>query len=70
MNVIGLPHRTRLEPWTNGKLSRQKPPLKAREVWSIRIRLQIPDHRRDLALFNLAIETASCAAAAPGSLYT
>ena len=35
----------------------QKPPLKAREVWSIRIRLQIADHKRDLALFNLAIDS-------------
>ena len=35
----------------------QKPPLKPREVWSIRIRLQIGKKKRDLALFNLAIDS-------------
>jgi integrase len=35
----------------------QKPPLKPREVWAIRIRLQLHDKPRDLALFNLAIDS-------------
>ncbi|WP_343044820.1 integrase [Allomesorhizobium camelthorni] len=35
----------------------QKPPLKPREVWSIRTRLQVADAERDLALFNLAIDS-------------
>ncbi len=35
----------------------QKPPLKPREVWAIRTRLQIQEKRRDLALFNLAIDS-------------
>lgn len=35
----------------------QKPPLKPREVWAIRTRLQIQGKRRDLALFNLAIDS-------------
>ncbi|NNG11791.1 MAG: tyrosine-type recombinase/integrase [Halobacteria archaeon] len=39
------------------KLLGQKPPLKPREVWSIRIRLQIKGKLRDLALFNLAIDS-------------
>ncbi len=43
-----------LEP---GKDHRQKPPLKLREVWSIRVRLQIAGRARDLALFNLAIDS-------------
>ncbi|MGD8616902.1 MAG: tyrosine-type recombinase/integrase [Gammaproteobacteria bacterium] len=35
----------------------QKPPLKPREVWAIRTRLQVQGKRRDLALFNLAIDS-------------
>src|SRR3954469_1006091 len=44
-------------PWNRGKLIGQKPPLKLREVWSIRIRLQLKERLRDLALFNLAIDS-------------
>jgi len=40
-----------------GKLTGQKPPLKPKEVWAIRIRLQIKEKQRDLALFNLAIDS-------------
>ena len=39
------------------KLIGQKPPLKPKEVWSIRVRLQILGKTRDLALFNLAIDS-------------
>lgn len=39
------------------KLLGQKPPLKPKEVWAIRIRLQIKAKERDLALFNLAIDS-------------
>jgi len=39
------------------KLLGQKPPLKPKEVWAIRIRLQIQEHKRDLALFNMAIDS-------------
>ena len=42
---------------TKGRLFGQKPPLKPREVWSIRVRLQISGNKRDLALFNLAIDS-------------
>lgn len=42
-------------PWNKGKLLGQKPPLKLKQIWSIRIRLQISNRVRDLALFNLAI---------------
>jgi hypothetical protein len=38
-------------------LSGQKPPLKPKEVWAIRIRLQIQGKPRDLALFNLAVDS-------------
>ena len=44
-------------PWNKGKLTGQKPPLKLKEIWAIRIRLQISKQVRDLALFNLAIDS-------------
>jgi len=44
-------------PWNKGKLIKQKPPLKRKEIWAIRIRLQIAQKVRDLALFNLAIDS-------------
>ena len=44
-------------PWNKGKLIGQRPPLKQQEVWSIRVRLQMADKVRDLALFNLAIDS-------------
>jgi len=44
-------------PWNKGKLTGQKPPLKLREIWAIRIRLQLSKQIRDLALFNLAIDS-------------
>ena len=43
-------------PWNKGKLIGQKPPLKLKEIWAIRIRLQLANRIRDLALFNLAID--------------
>jgi integrase len=44
-------------PWNKGKLVGQKPPLKLKEIWTIRIRLQLAGNIRDLALFNLAIDS-------------
>ena len=44
-------------PWNKGKLVGQKPPLKLREIWAIRIRLQLARRTRDLALFNMAIDS-------------
>jgi integrase len=44
-------------PWNKGKLVGQKAPLKLKEIWAIRIRLQLSDRTRDLALFNLAIDS-------------
>jgi hypothetical protein len=43
--------------WNKGKLVGQKPPLKPREVWAIRVRLQIANKKRDLALFNLSFDS-------------
>lgn len=45
------------EPWNKGKLIDQKAPLKLKDVWAIRIRLQLGHNIRDLALFNLAIDS-------------
>jgi integrase len=47
---------TTREPWNKGKLVGQKTPFKLKEIWSIRVRLQIASRCRDLALFNLAID--------------
>ena len=47
----------RVRPWNKGKLLGQKPPLKLKEIWAIRIRLQLDHRTRELALFNLAIDS-------------
>ncbi|MBP2315421.1 hypothetical protein J2852_004779 [Azospirillum soli] len=44
-------------PWNKGRLIRPKPPLKPKHVWGIRIRLQLSDVARDLAMFDLAIDS-------------
>ena len=49
--------QTRRTPWNKGRLIGQRPPLKQKEVWAIRIRLQLAHDVRDLALFNLAIDS-------------
>jgi hypothetical protein len=45
------------EPWNKGKLVGQKLPLKPKDIWAIRIRLQMAHRTRKLALFNLALDT-------------
>ena len=49
--------RVRRPPWNKGKLVGAKPPLRPSHVWSIRTKLQIEDKKRDLALFNFAIDS-------------
>ena len=44
-------------PWNKGRLTGQRPPLKVREVWAVRSRLQQRRSGRDLALFNLAVDS-------------
>lgn len=44
-------------PWNKGKLVGQKLPLKLKEIWAIRIRLQLSKQIRELAMFNLAIDS-------------
>ncbi|WP_347900817.1 tyrosine-type recombinase/integrase [Pseudomonas purpurea] len=45
------------EPWNKGTLVGQKAPLRVRDIWAIRVRLQLAEKTRDLALFNLAIDS-------------
>lgn len=45
------------EPWNKGKLVGQKTPLRLTEIWAIRVRLQLQGRIRDLALFNLGIDS-------------
>jgi hypothetical protein len=45
------------QPWNKGLLIGQKKPLEPKHVWSIRVRLEIARSRRDLAIFNLAIDS-------------
>ena len=53
-NQVNAPQRV---PWNKGKLTGAKPPLRPKHVWSIRTKLQIEGRARDLAMFNLAIDS-------------
>ena len=44
-------------PWNKGKLVGQKPPLRVKDIWAIRVRLQMQLRTRDLALFDLGIDS-------------
>jgi integrase len=44
-------------PWNKGKLVGRKSPLRLKEIWAIRIRLQLAERLRELALFNLAVDS-------------
>ena len=58
MSRIQLPAtRPTRPPWNRGRLIGQKRPLLPRQVWAIRARLELADNLRDLALFNLAIDS-------------
>ena len=49
--------KTKNEPWNKGMIIGPKSPLKLKEAWAIRVRLQISGDVRNLALFNLAIDS-------------
>ena len=53
-SVLAAPKRV---PWNKGKLTGAKPPLRQKHVWAIRTKLQIEQRVRDLAMFNLAIDS-------------
>jgi integrase len=44
-------------PWNKGRVTDQKRPLKPKDVWTIRVRLQLEGRKHDLAMFNLAIDS-------------
>ena len=52
-----LNYKPQVVTWNSGKSVGQKLPLKLQEIWAIRIRLQLSKRHRDLALFNLAIDS-------------
>ncbi len=45
------------EPWNKGKIVGQKAPLKLKDIWALRVRLQMGSRVRELALFNLGIDS-------------
>lgn len=49
--------RSHSDAWNKGKLVGAKPPLKLKEIWAIRIRLELEKRHRDLAQFNLGIDS-------------
>ena len=52
-----IPLISQRAPWNKSKLVGQKAPLKLKEIWAIHIRLELSHRIRDLALFNLAIDS-------------
>lgn len=58
MQTPNLPAIRALRPaWNKGRIVGQKRPLMPKHVWAIRVRLEIAENLRDLALFNLAIDS-------------
>jgi hypothetical protein len=57
MSAIQLPIvREKAPAWNMGRIIGQKRPLQPKRVWAIRVRLEIADNIRDLALFNMVID--------------
>jgi hypothetical protein len=52
--VANAAHR---EPWNKGKIVGQKAPFKLKDIWALRVRLQMENRGRELALFNLGIDS-------------
>ena len=52
-----VPNAPKRRAWNKGKLIGAKPPLRPVHVWSIRTKLQMDGRTRDLAMFNLAIDS-------------
>lgn len=57
MDQEDLAARAHREPWNKGKLVGQKAPLRLKDIWAIRVRLQLAEQTRELALFNLAVDS-------------
>ncbi len=57
MSIHNLPIiRARRPAWNKGRIVGQKRPLMPQHVWAIRVRLELAENHRDLALFNMAID--------------
>jgi integrase len=56
-NEIKINNASSRAVWNKGRLVGQKRPLRPKEVWAIRVRLQIKRRKRDLTMFNLAIDS-------------
>lgn len=52
-----IPAISKQGPWNKGTIVGAKPPLRPKHVWSIRTKLQVEGRTRDLALFNVAIDS-------------
>lgn len=56
-SAVPLPHGRPVAPWNKGRFVGPKPPLKPEQVWAIRLHLQREQRLRDLAMFDLAIDS-------------
>jgi len=50
-------HAAHREPWNKGRIVGQKAPFKLKDIWALRVRLQMEGRVRGLALFNLGIDS-------------
>lgn len=57
MNTIESDRQKNHTPWNKGKVVGQKAPLKLKDIWAIRVRLQMERRTRELALFNLGLDS-------------
>ena len=58
METPNLPAIRALRPaWNKARIVGQKRPLKPKHVWPIRVRLELAENHRDLAFFNMAIDS-------------
>lgn len=57
MQAIHSDPRQPRVPWNKGKLVGQKSPFKLKDIWAIRVRLQLAHRTRELALLNLALDS-------------
>ena len=56
--IMGLEAKgVKREPWNKGKIVGQKAPFKPKDIWALRVRFQIENRIRELALFNLGIDS-------------
>lgn len=56
-SLISAPASSRAAPWNKGKLVGQKSPLRLKDIWAIRVRLQLQRRTRELALLNLGLDS-------------